>query len=59
MKHKVVALRAVHLKWTSEEDLPDGCICVMFCFESKKTARAYFGNDTHLVRIYDRDEDEK
>lgn len=31
--------------------LPDGCIGILFAFESKKAARAYWGEDTKLSRF--------
>lgn len=30
--------------------LPDGCTGIMFCFESKKKAREYWGKDVPLVQ---------
>jgi len=53
MKHKVVAMRE-HSGAVSggvEIKLPAGCTGILFCFESKKAAREYWGRDVKLERI--------
>lgn len=35
--------------------LPKGCIGLMFCFESKKTAREYWGRNVNLVVVEKRE----
>ena len=60
MKQPVIAMRlhTGHVKINTypvpiegKIGLPDGCIGVLFAFESKKAARAYWGNDTKLSRF--------
>ena len=56
MKHTVLALKLHNGKVQiyGEElpmKLPDGCIGIMFAFESKKKAREYWGKDVPLARI--------
>jgi len=31
--------------------LPKGCTGILFCFESKKAAREYYGKDVELIEI--------
>lgn len=31
--------------------LPEGCTGMLFCFQSKKAAREYWGKDVDLLRI--------
>ena len=56
MKHKVLALK-LHpgkVKFGETEIplvLPEGCLGIVFCFESKKLARDYWGKDVCLVRM--------
>ena len=56
MNHLVVALK-VHdgvVTFDGEEikmKLPDGCMGILFCFESKKAAREYWGKDISLQKF--------
>lgn len=55
MKQQVIAMKR-HAGWVEVAGkrfkmvLPKGCTGVLFCFESKKTARAYWGKDIDLLR---------
>lgn len=55
MKHSVIAMK-VHSGALSiggcevKMKLPKGCDGILFCFESKKAARDFWGKDTPLVR---------
>lgn len=56
MKHQVIALKKHSgmvkvdgIKFSMK--LPTGCIGVLFCFESKKTAKEYWGEDVDLVEF--------
>lgn len=56
MKHTVIALKKHRGTVTVDGvridiKLPPGCTGILFCFESKKAAREYWGNDVPLVRI--------
>ena len=59
MKHPVIAMMrhrgTVELKIGGHTEilpikLPKGCLGITFLFESKKTARAYFGKDVGCMR---------
>jgi len=56
MKQQVIAMRrhtgkiAVSGRET-QLILPPGCTGILFCFESKKAAREYWGKDVELVQI--------
>lgn len=61
MGHKVVAMRMaegpfvkienVGIKHPIPLELPKGCIGMLFCFESKKSAREYFDKDVALMML--------
>ena len=56
MKHKVICMKlhdgSVHLEGTRlNMKLPDGCIGLLFVFESKKAARAYYGKDVSMHQV--------
>ena len=52
MKHKVIAMKLVGEKmFTRPVNLPTGCKGILFVFDSKKAARAYWGKDIELVRV--------
>jgi hypothetical protein len=57
MKQPVISLKlhpgkvSIDGKGENKINLPEGCIGVMFCFESKKAAREYWGKNIALVRI--------
>lgn len=55
MKHSVIALKvyegAVEVDdGKAQMELPSGCTGILFCFESKKAARAYWGMDVEFIR---------
>lgn len=56
MKHPVITMRK-HRSGVEIDGkkyrliLPEGCTGLLFCFESKKAARAYWGKDTKLLRF--------
>ena len=63
MKHEVLAMKMSRGRQkitingiVAEMPLPDWCIGIMFVFESKKAARAYYGNDVNLIRIKTQEE---
>jgi hypothetical protein len=47
MKTKDVFDNSIFLK----NHLPEGCTGILFCFESKKAARAYWGKDIDMIRF--------
>jgi len=55
-KHQFVALKK-HVGCVTVNEievkmkLPDGCTGLLFCFESKKAARKYWGKDVDLINI--------
>jgi len=56
MKHQVIAMlkQSCTLKIDGRKlkvELPKGCIGILFCFESKKTAKDWCGEDVELMRI--------
>ena len=60
MKHSVIAmkLQPATIKIDAHPEpvevdiaLPDGCIGILFAFESKKAAIDYWGKDTELHRV--------
>ncbi len=56
MKHQVVALRQHPGEVAVDGEkikmkLPEGCSGLMFIFESKKSARKYWGKDVRMVRV--------
>ena len=56
MKHKVICMKlhdgSVNLEGTRlNMKLPDGCIGLLFVFESKKAARAYYGTDVSMHQV--------
>ena len=42
-----IEIKGVEFKMT----LPEGCTGMLLCFESKKAARKYWGEDTELMRF--------
>lgn len=55
MKQQVIAMRkhSGAVKVGDTETLlilPPGCTGILFCFESKKAAREYWGKDIELIR---------
>ena len=61
MEHQVIVLKkhSGEVEVAGEEiimKLPEGCTGILFCFESKKAARKWWGKDTDLIRFeYDKD----
>lgn len=56
MKQPVIAMKKHDGAVTGGEiktkiKLPEGCTGILFCFESKKAARQYWGADVGLVEI--------
>ena len=56
MKHQVIAMKK-HAGGAEIEgikfkmELPEGCTGMLLCFESKKAARKYWGEDAELMRF--------
>ena len=55
MKQQVIAMRkhagAISVDGIETQlTLPSGCTGILFCFESKKAAREYWGEDIELIQ---------
>lgn len=57
-KHRVIAMQQqpgrIQVVETGQElplQLPEGCVGILFVFESKKSAHEHFGKDITTVRV--------